>query len=74
MNKFLLNGEWNVCGVNPFTSQQIEFKGVVPGSTINDIFKSGVEKDDIFQSLHQRLFMWDVSKEIFLSQPVLGSG
>ena len=48
MNKFLLNGEWNVCGVNPFTSQQIEFKGVVPGSTINDIFKSGVEKDDIF--------------------------
>ncbi len=33
-----------------------------------------VEKDDIFQSLHQRLFMWDVSKEIFLSQPVLGSG
>ena len=33
-----------------------------------------VEKDNIFQSLHQRLFMWDVSKEIFLSQPVLGSG
>lgn len=33
-----------------------------------------VEKDKIFQSLHQRLFMWDVSKEIFLERPVLGSG
>ena len=33
-----------------------------------------VNRDQIFQSLHQRLFMWDVSKEIFLSRPVLGSG
>ena len=33
-----------------------------------------VDKDKIFQSLHQRLFMWDVSKEIFLERPVLGSG
>ena len=33
-----------------------------------------VDRDNIFQSLHQRLFMWDVSKEIFLSRPVLGSG
>ena len=33
-----------------------------------------VDRDKIFQSLHQRLFMWDVSKEIFLSRPVLGSG
>lgn len=33
-----------------------------------------VEPEEIFQSLHQRLFMWDVSKEIFLSRPVLGSG
>ncbi len=33
-----------------------------------------VDKDHIFQSLHQRLFMWDVAKEIFLDRPVLGSG
>lgn len=33
-----------------------------------------VPKERIFQSLHQRLVMWDVSKEIFLSKPVLGSG
>ena len=33
-----------------------------------------VDKDKFFQSLHQRLFMWDVSKEIFLERPVLGSG
>ena len=33
-----------------------------------------VDKDHIFQSLHQRLFMWDVSKEIFLDRPVMGSG
>lgn len=33
-----------------------------------------VNRDQIFQSLHQRLFMWDVSKEIFLARPVLGSG
>ncbi len=33
-----------------------------------------VDRNNIFQSLHQRLFMWDVSKEIFLSRPVLGSG
>ena len=34
----------------------------------------GVKKERIFQSLHQRLLMWDVSKEMFLSRPVLGSG
>jgi|GEM_PF-2404978 len=34
----------------------------------------GVKKERIFQSLHQRLLMWDVSKEMFLSKPVLGSG
>ncbi len=33
-----------------------------------------VDRENIFQSLHQRLFMWDVSKEIFLERPVLGSG
>ena len=39
-----------------------------------DDFSLGVPKDRIFQSLHQRLLMWDTSKEIFLSRPVLGSG
>ncbi len=33
-----------------------------------------VKKEKIFQSLHQRLMMWDTSKEIFLNRPVLGSG
>lgn len=33
-----------------------------------------VDRDDIFQSMHQRMFMWDVSKDIFLVRPVLGSG
>ena len=33
-----------------------------------------IKKERIFQSLHQRLLMWDTSKEIFLSHPVLGSG
>ncbi len=33
-----------------------------------------VKKEKIFQSLHQRLLMWDVSKEMFLNRPVLGSG
>ncbi len=37
-------------------------------------FSLNVPKERIFQSLHQRLLMWDVSKEIFLSKPVLGSG
>lgn len=33
-----------------------------------------VARENIFPSLHQRLYMWDVSKEIFLSRPVLGAG
>ncbi len=33
-----------------------------------------VPRENIFQSLHQRLYMWDVSKEIFLNRPVLGAG
>ncbi len=37
-------------------------------------FTLNVKKERIFQSLHQRLLMWDTSKEIFLSKPVLGSG
>ncbi len=37
-------------------------------------FSLDVKKERIFQSLHQRLLMWDTSKEIFLTRPVLGSG
>ena len=33
-----------------------------------------VSRENIFPSLHQRLYMWDVSKEIFLKRPVLGAG
>ncbi len=33
-----------------------------------------IDRDKIFQSMHQRLFMWDISKEIFLARPVMGSG
>jgi tetratricopeptide (TPR) repeat protein/O-antigen ligase len=33
-----------------------------------------VARENIFPSLHQRLYMWDVSKEIFLNRPVLGAG
>ena len=33
-----------------------------------------VPKEHIFQSLHQRMLMWNVSKEMFLERPVLGSG
>ena len=33
-----------------------------------------VAREKIFPSVHQRLYMWDVSKEIFLRRPVLGAG
>jgi len=33
-----------------------------------------VARENIFPALHQRLYMWDVSKEIFLDRPVLGAG
>ncbi len=33
-----------------------------------------ISRDKIFTSLHQRLYMWDVSKEIFLNRPVMGAG
>ncbi len=54
---------------SPVAKRAVELTQVTPS---NITLK--VDRKDIFQSLHQRLFMWDVSKEIFLSQPVLGSG
>lgn len=54
---------------SPVAKRAVELTQVTPA---NITLK--VEKDKIFQSLHQRLFMWDVSKEIFLERPVLGSG
>lgn len=37
-------------------------------------FTLNIQREKIFPSLHQRLFMWDVSKEIFLDRPVMGAG
>ena len=55
--------------LSPVVKRANELTQVTPSN-----FTLNVGKDDIFQSLHQRLFMWDISKEIFLSSPVLGSG
>lgn len=54
---------------SPVAKRAMEVAQVTPSSVTLK-----VNRDQIFQSLHQRLFMWDVSKEIFLSEPVLGSG
>lgn len=54
---------------SPVAARASEIKQVTPSN-----FTLDVDKDHIFQSLHQRLFMWDVSKEIFLSRPVMGAG
>ncbi len=46
-----------------------EVSQVTPASvTLN------ISRDKIFPSLHQRLLMWDVSKNIFLHRPVMGAG
>lgn len=54
---------------SPVAKRAAELSQVTPSN-----FTLKVDREDIFQSLHQRLFMWDVSKEIFLERPVLGSG
>lgn len=54
---------------SPVSKRAAELAQVTPSN-----FTLKVDREDIFQSLHQRLFMWDVSKEIFLERPVLGSG
>ena len=54
---------------SPVAARAAEVKQVTPSNITLE-----VDKDHIFQSLHQRLFMWDVSKEIFLSRPVMGAG
>lgn len=54
---------------SPVAKRAAELAQVTPSN-----FTLKVNRNDIFQSLHQRLFMWDVSKEIFLARPVLGSG
>ena len=41
--------------------------------TASDI-NLNVAQEKIFPSVHQRLYMWDVSKEIFLNRPVTGAG
>ena len=54
---------------SPVAARARELTQVTPSN-----FTLNVGRDNIFQSMHQRLFMWDVSKEIFLERPVLGSG
>lgn len=54
---------------SPVAQRAAELAQVTPSN-----FTLKVDRDHIFQSMHQRLFMWDVSKEIFLERPVLGSG
>ncbi len=54
---------------SPVAARARELSQVTPAN-----FTLNVDKDDIFQSMHQRLFMWDIAKEIFLARPVLGSG
>ena len=67
-------GWWSVYvkgpdAVSPVAARAQEMTQVTPST-----FTLKVDKDEIFQSLHQRLMMWDVAKEIFLDRPVLGSG
>ncbi len=54
---------------SPVAKRAQELMQVTPST-----FTLRIPRNQIFQSLHQRLFMWDVSKEIFLERPVLGSG
>ncbi|MBR4592071.1 MAG: tetratricopeptide repeat protein, partial [Elusimicrobiaceae bacterium] len=54
---------------NPVAARAQELAQVTPANLTLKI-----NREDIFQSMHQRLFMWDVAKEIFLTQPVLGVG
>ena len=56
-------------GPSPVAARMQELTQVTPSN-----FTLNVDKDKIFQSMHQRLFMWDVSKDIFLVRPVLGIG
>lgn len=55
--------------VSPINKRVEELAQVTPSN-----FSLNVDREHIFQSLHQRLLMWDVSKEIFLDRPVLGAG
>lgn len=54
---------------SPVAARAHELTQITPAS-----FTLKIDRDKIFQSMHQRLFMWDVAKEIFLARPVMGSG
>ncbi|MCQ2410933.1 MAG: tetratricopeptide repeat protein, partial [Elusimicrobiaceae bacterium] len=54
---------------SPVAARAQELTQVTPTN-----FTLKVDRRNIFQSMHQRLFMWDVAKEIFLVRPVMGSG
>ncbi len=55
--------------ISPVKNRAAELSQVTPSTLTLD-----VKREQIFQSLHQRLLMWDVAKEMFLERPVLGSG
>ena len=55
--------------VRPVAARAQELTQVTPSN-----FTLNIDRDKIFQSMHQRLFMWDISKEMFLARPVMGSG
>ncbi len=54
---------------SPVATAANELTQVTPAT-----FTLDIDRNQIFQSMHQRMLMWDVSKEIFLARPVLGSG
>ena len=59
-----------VQSTRPALEQRVsEISRVTPSS-----FTLQVPREEIFLSLHQRLLMWNVSKDIFLSRPVMGAG
>ena len=56
-------------GPSPVAARAQELTQVTPSN-----FTLKIDRNKIFQSMHQRMFMWDVAKDIFLVRPVLGSG
>ena len=56
------------------TRQAVEQRVAEVAQITPSSFTLNIPREDIFESLHQRLYMWDVSKEIFLDRPVMGAG
>ena len=59
-----------VQSTRPALEQRVnEMSKVTPSA-----FTLQVPREQIFPSLHQRLLMWNVAKDIFLNRPVMGAG